>query len=143
MLESRFYIVPHTTHAGLAPEPLPSQQAKNAEQCHHARLCIHRSMSQGIIFLEAVTCYAPVISLSFRPYSSACNPWSAFFPSSVKSGFPLAVTASVKNLGFHSSSFSCLCVALSRCRSSISCLSLVASAYCLLLIALVTPAQKR
>ena len=64
-------------------------------------------------------------------------------PSSVRLGFPLAVTASVKNRGFHSSSFSALRVALSRCRSSISCLSLVASVYCLLFIALVTPAQKR
>ena len=104
---------------------------------------MHKFKFQEVTSLEIVIYYAPVTSLSFKPYSSACNPSRAFFPSSVRSGFPLAVTAFVKNLGFHSSFFSFLWVALSRCRSSISCLSLVASVYCLLFIALVTLAEKR
>lgn len=64
-------------------------------------------------------------------------------PSSVSSGFPLGIKASVKNRGVHSEPCSLREVAFSRWRSSNSCLIFVAWLYCLVRMASVTPCQKR
>ena len=87
--------------------------------------------------------HAPMLSLSSKCQSSACNPARACLPSSVNSGLPSAVTAFSKNLGFHSCWRSSRSAAFSRCRSSSSCFALVACENCLLRMAEVTPAQNR
>ena len=67
----------------------------------------------------------------------------ARLPSSVRSGRPTGVTAPVKKRGRHSRLASLRSAALSRCRFSMSCFSLLPVSYCLLTMAWVTSFQKR
>jgi len=87
--------------------------------------------------------YAPGSSRMASSHLPCCRSFSSSLPSSVNSGFPRGVVLPLKNHGFHSTPFSCLIFAFSRCFSSISCLTVVALWNCLERMADVRPDQKR
>lgn len=119
---------------------IPALCKNQAHYTHIINLYHHPHLHQNLE-LDSKSTQAPNSLFGASLKLFACNPLSTSSPSLVRSGFPMGVTAPVKNRGCHSADLALRSAAFARCFSSISCLSVVARLYCLLRMASVTFSQ--